>query len=176
MALYEFDGKRPFLPPDGDAWVAPSAELIGDVHLGAGAGIWFGTVIRADNTPIIVGPGSNVQEQCMLHSDPGAPLTIGADVTVGHQVILHGCTIGDTVLVGMGATIMNNAVIGAESIVGAGALITEGKNFPPRSMILGAPAKVVRQVREEEVEAIRQSAAGYLARGRAFRAGLRPCE
>ena len=138
MPLYAIEGKQPLLGTD--VWVAPSADVIGDAQLAEGANIWFGAVIRADNTPIIVGARSNVQENAMLHSDPGAPLTIGADCTIGHHAILHGCTIGDTVLIGMGAIILNHAVIGDGCIVGAGALVTEGKEFPDGSLIVGSPA------------------------------------
>jgi carbonic anhydrase/acetyltransferase-like protein (isoleucine patch superfamily) len=131
LPLYDYDGKSPALPEDGSAWIAPSAELIGEVCLASGVSIWFGAVVRADNTPIGIGSGSNVQDGAMLHSDPGSPLTIGADVTVGHHAILHGCTIGDRMLVGMGATILNGALIGNDCLIGAGALITEGSAFRP---------------------------------------------
>ncbi|WP_066666987.1 MULTISPECIES: gamma carbonic anhydrase family protein, partial [unclassified Sphingomonas] len=135
MPLYEIDAKRPVVPTD--AWVAPSADLIGEVVLGAGASVWFGAVIRADNTAIVVGERSNVQEGAMLHSDPGAPATVGAECTIGHHAILHGCTIGDRVLIGMGAIVLNHAVIPDDCIVGAGALVTEGKTFEPGSLIVG---------------------------------------
>lgn len=162
MALYEIDGKRPSLA--NDCWVAPSADLIGDVVLEAGASVWFGAVVRADNTEIHVGKGSNVQENAVLHSDPGMPLTIGADCTIGHQATLHGCTIGDRVLIGMGATVLNRAVIGDECIVGAGALVTEGKEFPPRSLIVGSPARVVRQLDDTALALLKGSAAVYTAK------------
>src|SRR5690242_12081484 len=142
MALYEIDGLFPQLAEG--AWAAPSADLIGDVRLAARVSVWFGAVIRADNTPIILGEESNFQDGAIGHSDPGAPLTIGARVTVGHQAILHGCTIGDDCLVGMGAKILNSAVLGPECLVGAGALITEGKSFDGGMLIVGAPARVVR--------------------------------
>ncbi len=173
MPLYEIDGRRPTLPADGSAWVAPSADVIGDARLGEGVSVWFGAVIRADNTPIIVGAGTNIQEGAMLHSDPGSPLTIGEDVTVGHHAILHGCTIADTVLIGMGATVLNNAVIGANSLVGAGALVTEGKIFPPGSLIVGVPARAVRTLTPEQIAGLKLSAAAYRARGASFAAGLR---
>ncbi|WP_174273570.1 gamma carbonic anhydrase family protein [Sphingomonas bacterium] len=176
MPLYALDGQSPTLAEDGSAWIAPSAELIGDVRLGEDASVWFGAVIRADNTPILVGPGTNVQEGAMLHSDPHAPLTIGSGVTIGHHAILHGCTIGDDTLIGMGATILNEAVIGAECIVAAGALVTERKTFPPRSMIMGAPAKVVRALEDAEVAAIRASAKSYAGRAQGYAAGLRRCD
>ncbi len=159
MPLYEIGGVRPQL--GGGAWVAPSADLIGDVRLGARASIWFGAIIRADNTPIIVGEESNIQDGAIGHSDPGFPLTIGARVTVGHQAILHGCTIAGDCLIGMGARILNGAVIEPECIVGAGALITEGKRFESGSLIVGAPARVVRQLTDGEKQALRISAAHY---------------
>ncbi len=159
MPLYEIDGVAPQLGPG--AWAAPSAELIGDVRLGARASIWFGAVIRADNTPIVIGEDSNVQDGAIGHSDPGFPLTIGARVTVGHQAILHGCTIADDCLIGMGARILNGAVLATECLVGAGALITEGKSFAAGSLIVGAPPRVVRQLTNEEKQALRMSAAHY---------------
>tara|TARA_R110000782_G_scaffold78276_8_gene155400 strand:- start:56707 stop:57237 length:531 start_codon:yes stop_codon:yes gene_type:complete len=168
MPLYEFDGKAPVLPADGSAWVAPSADLIGDVHLAERASIWFGVVIRADNTPITIGARSNVQEQTVLHSDEGVPCTIGEGVTVGHHAMLHGCTIGDNSLIGMGATILNHAVIPENCIVGAGALVTEGKTFEPGSLIVGVPAKAIRQLDEVTIEGLRQSAGHYVEKARAF--------
>ena len=171
MPLYEIDGKAPRLARD--AWVAPSAELIGDVRLGAAASIWFGAVIRADNTPIAIGAHSNVQEGAMLHSDPGVPCTVGEEVTVGHHAILHGCTVGDRALIGMGAVVLNRAVIGADSIVGAGALVTEGKSFPPGSLIVGSPARAVRQLDDTARAALRLSAAGYVHKAALFAKGLK---
>lgn len=173
MPLYEIDGKRPTLPDEGASWVAPSADVIGDARLGRGVGIWFGAVIRADNTPIILGDRTNIQEGAMLHSDPGAPLTIGEDCTVGHHAILHGCTVGNRVLVGMGATVLNHAVIGDDCLIGAGALVTEGKIFPAGSLIVGVPARAVRQLSEEAKAALRASAAGYANRQATFSAGLK---
>ena len=170
MALYAFDGQQPLLA--ADAWIAPSADLIGDVQLGEQVSVWFGAVIRADNTAIHIGARSNVQEGAMLHSDPGAPLTVGADCTIGHHAILHGCTIEQGVLVGMGATILNRAVIGAGSLVGAGALVTEGKSFPPGSLIVGSPARSVRDLSEEQIARLTASAAGYVEKARRFAAGL----
>ena len=172
MPLYELDGKHPVLDPEG-CWVAPSADLIADVRLGAGANVWFGAVIRGDNTPIIVGARTNVQEGAMLHSDAGAPLTIGADCTIGHHAVLHGCTVGDLVLVGMGAIILNGAVIGEGSIIGAGALVTEGKTFPESSLILGSPARLVRTLDPSSREMLLASAAHYAAKARAAATGLR---
>lgn len=171
MPCYEVDGKAPVVP--ADSWIAPSADLIGDVHLGRRVGIWFGAVVRGDNTVIEIGDRTNIQEGAMLHSDPDAPLTVGADCTVGHHAILHGCTIGDRVLVGMGATVLNRAVIGEDCLIGAGALVTEGKVFPPRSLIVGSPARVVRELTDEQVAAILTSAANYADRQDRFAAGLR---
>lgn len=162
MPLYRIAGQQPSVPPS--AWVAPSADLIGDVRLGEEASVWFGAVIRADNTPIVVGPGSNIQEGAMLHSDPDAPCTVAAGVTVGHHAILHGCTIGPNVLIGMGATVLNHAVIGENSLVGAGALVTEGKSFPPGSLIVGSPARAVRTLDEAAIAGLRLSAAHYVAK------------
>jgi len=173
MPLYTLDDLAPTLPADGSAWVAPSADVIGDARLGTDASVWFGAVIRADNTPIVVGARSNIQEGAMLHSDPGKPLTIGADCTIGHHAILHGCTIGERVLVGMGARVLNDAVIGDDCLVGAGALVTEGKSFPPGSLIIGSPAKVARPLRPEEIAMLRIGAAHYVERQRRFARGLR---
>jgi carbonic anhydrase/acetyltransferase-like protein (isoleucine patch superfamily) len=176
MPLYAFAGTQPTLPDDGSAWVAPSADLIGDVRLASEASVWFGVVIRADNTPIIVGARSNVQENAVLHSDEGVPLTIGEGVTVGHQAMLHGCTIGDNSLIGMGATVLNHAVIPENCIVGAGALVTEGKTFPPGSLIVGMPAKVMRPLEPDEIAGIGMSAAHYVAKAGQFARTLRRVE
>lgn len=162
MPLYEIDGARPTLPEDGSAWIAPSADVMGDTRLGREVGIWFGTVIRADNTPIIVGDRTNVQDGSMLHSDPGAPLTIGEECTIGHHAILHGCTLGNRVLVGMGSTVLNGAVIGDDCLIGACALVTEGKQFPPRSLIVGSPARAIRELDENAVAGLRLSAQSYV--------------
>src|SRR3569623_1084632 len=159
MTLYTIDGTAPQLGVAAGA--APSADLVGDVRLGARASGWCGAVIRADNTPIAIGEDSNLQDGSVCHCDPGYPLTIGARVTVGHQAILHGCTIGDDCLVGMGARILNGAIIEPECLIGAGALITEGKHFESGSLIVGAPARVARRLTEEEKQALRVSAAHY---------------
>jgi carbonic anhydrase/acetyltransferase-like protein (isoleucine patch superfamily) len=159
MPLYSLDDMAPALAEG--AWVAPSADLIGDVRLAPRSSVWFGAVIRADNTSILIGEESNLQDGAVGHSDPGAPLTIGARVTIGHQAIVHGCTIGNDCLVGMGARILNGAVLGPECLVGAGALITEGKAFEGGSLIVGMPARVARQLTAEERTAIRVSAAHY---------------
>jgi carbonic anhydrase/acetyltransferase-like protein (isoleucine patch superfamily) len=171
MPLYELGGQQPQLARD--AWVAPSADLIGDVRLGALASVWFGAVIRADNTPILIGARTNVQDGAMLHSDPGAPCTLGADVTIGHHAILHGCTIGDRTLIGMGATILNRAVIGEDCLVGAGALVTEGKIFPPGHLIVGSPAKAIRPLDDVQKALLKASAALYAAKQRDYATGLR---
>jgi carbonic anhydrase/acetyltransferase-like protein (isoleucine patch superfamily) len=170
MPLYSLDDLNPTLAPG--TWVAPSADLIGDVRLGTRASIWFGAVIRADNTPIIIGPDSNLQDGAIGHSDPGFPLTIGARVTVGHQAILHGCMIADDVLIGMGAKVLNGAVIASECLVGAGALITEGKTFPAGSLIVGVPARAIRPLTDSEKQALRLSAAHYADKAALYAAGL----
>jgi carbonic anhydrase/acetyltransferase-like protein (isoleucine patch superfamily) len=170
MPLYSLDDLHPAL--EAGAWVAPSADLIGNVRLGARASVWFGAVIRADNTPIVIGEETNIQDGAIGHSDPGVPLTIGARVTVGHQAILHGCTIADDCLIGMGARILNGAVLESECLVGAGALITEGKHFERGSLIVGSPARVLRQLTDAERQALRVSAAHYAEKAARYAAGL----
>lgn len=172
MPLYEIDGRGPTLPADGSAWVAPSADIIGDARIGRDASVWFGVVIRADNGPILIGDRTNIQDGAVLHSDPDAPLAIGADCTVGHRAVLHGCTIGDGVLIGMGAVVLNNAVIGDGCLVGAGALVTEGKSFPAGSLIVGSPARVARVLDNAVIEKLGHSAAGYVARQRQYAGAL----
>ena len=172
MSLYDLDGVTPDLAPD--AWVAPGARLIGKVVLEPGASVWFNAVLRGDNEPIVVGRGSNVQDGCICHTDLGFPLTIGPDCTIGHMAILHGCTVGEASLVGMGATVLNGAVIGQGVLIGAGALVTEGKQIPDGTLAVGRPAKVVRNLTEEEIAGLRRSAAGYRANAGRLRAGLRP--
>lgn len=171
MPLYALDQLTPTIDPS--AWVAPSADLIGDVQLGPRASVWFGAVIRADNTPILIGEESNFQDGAIGHSDPGAPLTIGARVTVGHQAILHGCTVHDEALIGMGARILNGAVIGEGCIVGAGALVTEGKIFEPNSLIVGSPARAIRTLDEEQRQMLRASAAHYADKAAEYARNLR---
>ena len=171
MAFYSIGDCSPRLGEG--AWAAPSADLIGDVRLGARASVWFGAVLRGDNTPLILGEETNFQDGSVGHSDADFPLTIGARVTVGHQAILHGCTVADDCLIGMGARILNGAVIESECIVGAGALVTEGKTFEPRSLIVGAPARVVRQVSEQERKLLRESAAHYAEKAARYAAELR---
>lgn len=172
MPLYSIGDLKPQFGQG--AWAAPSADLIGDVRLGNRASVWFGAVIRADNTAIVIGEESNIQDGAVCHSDPGVPLTIGARVTVGHQAILHGCTVGDDCLIGMGARILNGAAIAPECIVGAGALVTEGKRFTSASLIVGAPARVIRQVTEEERRMLRKSAAHYAQKAAKYSAELQP--
>lgn len=171
MSLYQLDDRIPAV--DESAYVAPGATVIGRVELHENSSVWPGAVLRGDHDPIVIGKGSNVQDGSVMHTDPGCPLTLGENVTVGHQAMLHGCTIGDNSLVGIQAVILNNAVIGPNSLVGAGAVVTEGKVFPERSLILGAPAKVVRSLSDEEVEGLQHSAISYQERARQFRAGLK---
>ena len=171
MPLYAIGDGSPQL--GNGAWVAPSADLIGDVRLGARASVWFGAVLRGDNTPLILGDETNFQDGSVGHSDADFPLTIGARVTVGHQAILHGCTVADDCLIGMGARILNGAVIEAECIVGAGALITEGKRFERGSLIVGTPARVMRRVTDEEKQLLRLSAAHYAEKAERYAAELR---
>ena len=169
---YSLDGITPE-SADGEFWIAPTAVLIGRVRLETDASVWWGAVLRGDNEPITVGRGSNVQDNCVLHTDPGFPLTIGPDVTVGHHAILHGCTVGAGTLIGMGATVLNGARIGAGCIVGANALVTENKEFPANSLIVGAPAKAVRTLDGAAAEKLRASALHYVANWRRFAAGLK---
>ncbi len=171
MALYELDGVAPRVAES--AWVADSAEVMGNVVLGDNASIWFGAVLRGDNETLTIGAGTNVQDGSVLHSDHGQPMTLGERVTVGHKVVLHGCTVGDESLIGIGAVVLNGARIGKNCLVGAGALVTEGKEFPDGSMILGSPAKAVRQLTPEQMEGLRKSAQTYIDNARRFRAGLR---
>ncbi|MDD7972519.1 gamma carbonic anhydrase family protein [Roseinatronobacter alkalisoli] len=171
--LYELDGQRPDVPADGDFWVAPGAHVIGNVVLGQGVSIWFGCTLRGDNEPLMIGAGSNIQENCVLHTDMGYPLRVGENCTIGHKAILHGCTIGDGSLVGMGATVLNGATIGKGCLIGAGALVTEGKEIPDGSLVMGAPGRVVRQLDDAARAQLLQSAAGYRANMGRFRTGLR---
>ncbi len=172
MPLYALDTIAPELPADGSAWIAPTAQLIGKIRLGAQSSVWFGAVLRGDNEWITLGARSNIQENCVLHTDIGSPLTIEEECTIGHSVTLHGCTIGRGSLIGMGAIILNGAVIGENSIVGAHALVTEGKVFPPNSMIVGAPASVKRSLPEQAANQLRQSAMFYVKNAARFAQGL----
>lgn len=174
MPTYSLDGVAPQLDDEETIWIAPDATLIGKVRLGRQVGVWFGAVLRGDNELIAIGEGSNLQEHCMLHTDMGYPLTVGAGCTIGHRAILHGCTIGDNTLVGMGAIVLNGARIGRNCLVGAGALVTEGKEFPDNSLIVGSPAKAVRQIDDAAADRLRLSAESYVANARRFKTGLKP--
>ena len=171
MPLYALDGVAPQIDPDV-GWIAPSAVLVGDIVVGAEAGIWFGVVARGDIERITIGARTNVQENCVLHTDSGYPLDIGDNCTIGHGAIVHGCTIGDNTLIGMGATVLNGARIGRNCLIGANTLITEGKEIPDNSMVVGAPGKVVRQIDAEGVKALAASAERYVRNARRFAAGL----
>jgi carbonic anhydrase/acetyltransferase-like protein (isoleucine patch superfamily) len=171
MPLYALDTAVPTL--DEGSWTAPSADLIGDVRLGRRASVWFGAVIRADNTPILVGEESNIQDGAICHSDPHAPLTIGRRVTVGHQAILHGCTVADGALIGMGARVLNGAFIGPGCIVGAGALVAEGKTYEGGHLLVGAPARIVRELTEAELQMLEASALHYAQKADLYRTRLR---
>lgn len=171
MAIYSLEDAQPSLA--AGAWVADSAQVIGAVELGVNASIWFGAIIRGDTETIRIGEGSNIQDGSVLHADVGKPLTVGKHVTVGHQVMLHGCTIGDESLIGIGAVVLNGAKIGKNCLVGAGSLVTEGKEFPDGSMIMGAPAKVVRELSPAQIEGLRQSAVHYIENAHRFQSGLK---
>lgn len=171
MAIYELESQVPQVAPS--AWVADSAQVIGNVVLEGDASVWFGTVVRGDTETIRIGRGTNIQDASVLHADVGKPLTIGDNVTVGHQVMLHGCTIGDETLIGIGAIVLNGAKIGKHCLVGAGSLVTEGKEFPDGSMIIGSPAKVVRQLSPEQIEGLKLSAQHYIDNAKRFKAGLK---
>ena len=171
MALYQLDELAPRLAPG--AWVADSAQVIGNVELGVNASVWFGAILRGDTELLKIGSGSNVQDGSVLHADVGFPVTLGENVTVGHKVMLHGCTVGDGSLIGIGAVVLNGAKIGRHCLVGAGALVTEGKEFPDGSMIIGSPAKVVRQLMPEQIAGLLRSAAHYVANAKRFSAGLK---
>ncbi len=172
MAIYSLGDRQPVLGPD--AWVAPNATVIGDVHLGDNASIWWNAVVRGDNDTITIGAGSNIQDGSVLHVDAGVPLSIGDNVTVGHQVMLHGCTIGDESLIGIKSVILNKAVIGRHCIIGANSLIPEGKVIPERSLVMGSPGKIVRQLSDDEVARLLLAAQGYVENARRYRAELKP--
>jgi carbonic anhydrase/acetyltransferase-like protein (isoleucine patch superfamily) len=171
MAIYELDQIAPRI--DASAWVADSAQVMGNVEMAEDTSVWFGAVVRGDTETIRIGKGSNIQDASVLHADIGKPLTIGENVTVGHKVMLHGCSIGDGSLIGIGAIVLNGAKIGKGCIVGAGSLVTEGKEFPDGSMILGSPAKVVRQLSEEQQAGLRMSALHYIENAHRFKNGLK---
>lgn len=174
MTLYALDDTQPETPASGDFWVAPDANVIGRIVLEDATSVWFGATLRGDNELILVGRGSNIQENSVLHTDLGFPMTIGANCTIGHKAMLHGCTIGEGSLIGMGATVLNGAVIGKGCLIGAGALITEGKTVPDGSLVMGAPGKVVRELTDEQQAGLLRSAQVYQANMRRFRKSLRP--
>ncbi len=180
MPLYELDGVSPKLAgqtmPNNDCWVAPCATLIGKIVLKQDANVWFGAVLRGDNEEIVIGEGSNVQDLTMMHTDMGFPLTVGRNCTIGHKAIIHGCTIGDNSLIGMGAIVMNGTIIGKNCLVGAGALIPEGKVIPDGSLVLGAPGKVVRSLNQEDHEGMTAAAHHYVENSRRFRSSLKPVQ
>jgi carbonic anhydrase/acetyltransferase-like protein (isoleucine patch superfamily) len=173
MAIYRLGEHAPRIDPA--AWVAASAELIGQVELAAESSIWFNCTLRGDNEPIRIGARSNIQENCVLHTDPGYPLAIGERVTVGHQAMLHGCTIGDGSLIGIQAIVLNGARIGRECLIGAGALIAEGKSIPDRSVVMGTPGRVVRQLTDEEAATLRRNNDAYVLRAQQYAQALERC-
>lgn len=174
MPIYALGDTAPRLPAEGDYWIAPDAIAIGDVVMHPGSSLWFGVVARADNDTITIGENSNVQERCVLHVDPGEPLTIGRNVTVGHMAMLHGCTIGDNSLIGIGAIVMGRAVIGKNCLIGAGSLITEGKVIPDNSVVMGAPGKVVKEVGPGQEAALTMSAQSYVQNWKRMVRELKP--
>lgn len=173
MAIYELDGVGPTLPASGNCWIAPSAEVMGNVILKENASVWYGCVLRGDNDPIIIGENTNVQDLSVIHTDIGAPVTIGANVTIGHRVILHGCAIGDDTLIGMGSTILNRVRIGRNCIIGANALIPEGKEIPDNSLVMGAPGKVIKDISEVQLQVIKMSAHHYVENWQRHKAGIK---
>ncbi|WP_084419980.1 gamma carbonic anhydrase family protein [Henriciella litoralis] len=172
MALYELDGVKPSTPDTGNYWVAENATVLGNVILRENASIWFNSVVRGDNDPIEIGENSNIQDGCVLHTDHGVPLTIGKNVTVGHMVMLHGCTIADGTLIGIGSTILNRAKIGRNCIIGAHSLIPEGKEIPDNSLVMGSPGKVVRELDEGAAQMIAASSQVYVDNWKRFKSGL----
>jgi carbonic anhydrase/acetyltransferase-like protein (isoleucine patch superfamily) len=171
MAVYELDGTAPRLAES--TWIADSAQVMGNVEMAEDTSVWFGAVIRGDTETIRIGRGSNIQDLSVLHADIGQPLTVGENVTVGHKVMLHGCTIGDNSLIGIGAIVLNGVKIGKNCLVGAGSLVTEGKEFPDGSMILGSPAKAVRQLTPEQIQGLHRSAEHYINNARRYNATFR---
>jgi carbonic anhydrase/acetyltransferase-like protein (isoleucine patch superfamily) len=174
MPLYALADRRPRLPAPDRFWIAPDAHVIGDVEVGEDVGIWFGAVLRGDNDPIVIGPGTNIQEGTMVHTDLGFPATIGKGCTIGHHAIIHGCTIGNNSLIGMGATVLNGARIGDNCLVGANALVTEGKQFPDNSLIVGSPARVIRTLDDAAIAGLRRSAENYVRNWQRFARDLKP--
>lgn len=174
MSVYALGAKAPQLA--APVWIAPNATVIGDVRLATNASVWWNAVLRGDNDPISIGENSNIQDGAVLHTDEGVPLTLGRDVTVGHMAMLHGCTVGDGCLIGIGAIVLNRAVIGRECLIGAGSLIPEGKHIPDRSLVMGTPGKVIRQLSDDEVARLRHSAAHYVRNWGDYRTLLRQQE
>ena len=172
MTVYRLGDVIPITPPEGEYWIASNASVIGNVILKKNASVWFGAVVRGDNEPIVIGENSNVQDNSVLHTDMGKPLTIGANVTVGHKVMLHGCTVGDGSLIGIGAIVLNGAKIGRGCLIGAGSLITEGKDIPDNSMVVGSPGKVIRTLTPEQAAGIAAGAAHYVENWKRYLAGL----
>lgn len=172
MPIYAIDGTEPVFADRKSNWIAPDATLIGNIRVGRDVSVWFGSTLRGDNELIDLGEGSNVQEHTVMHIDPGFPLTIGKGCTIGHRALLHGCTIGENSLIGMGAIVLNGARIGRNSLVGAGALVTEGKEFPEGSLIVGSPAKAVRALDDDAIARLRAAAAHYVKNGQRFIKGL----
>jgi carbonic anhydrase/acetyltransferase-like protein (isoleucine patch superfamily) len=170
VAVFRLTGRSPRIDPT--AWVAPNATVIGDVRLAAGASVWWNAVLRGDNDPIVIGENTNIQDGSVLHTDEGVPLTLGRDITVGHMVMLHGCTVGDGSLIGIGCIVLNRAVIGRHCLIGANSLIPEGKVIPDRSLVMGSPGKVVRELSEEEVARLLHGAAHYVDNARRYRKEL----
>ncbi len=172
MTAYALDGVAPELPGQGAFWIAPTAAVIGKVRFERFASVWFGAVIRGDNELITIGENSNVQDGAVLHTDPGLPLTVGRNCTIGHKAILHGCTVGDNSLIGMGAVILNRARIGRNCLIGANALITEGKDIPDNSLVMGQPGKIVGELNEDAIARLTRSAETYVRNWQRFAAGL----
>ena len=172
MTLYALDGVSPSRPANDEFFVAPGAHVIGDVHIGESVSIWFGAVIRGDNEPVVLGPGTNIQDNAVLHNDPRFPLTIGVDCTIGHAAIVHGCTIGDRCLIGMGATILNGAVIEDNCLIGAKALVPEGARIPQGSLVLGVPGRVVRALSPEAIAGLDRAAHHYQSRYKRYKSAL----
>jgi len=173
MSVYNLGEVAPELPKEDEYWIAPNAAVVGRVILKKNASVWFGATIRGDNDPITIGENSNVQDGSVLHTDTGYPLTIGANVTVGHMVMLHGCTIGDGSLIGIGSIVLNGAKIGKNCLIGANCLITEGKEIPDNSLVMGAPGKVVREISEEQGRTLAGGAMHYVENWKRYRTGLR---
>jgi carbonic anhydrase/acetyltransferase-like protein (isoleucine patch superfamily) len=173
MPLYALGDGRPIIPAEGEYWIAPNASIIGKVRLLKGASVWFGSVLRGDNEWITVGERCNIQDLSILHTDPGIPVILGSNVTIGHGVVLHGAIVGDNTIIGMGATLLNRAKIGKNSIVGAHALVPEGKEFPDNSLIVGVPAKLVRSIPDDQIGMLTMNAEIYFDRWQRYRTELK---